>query len=169
MTAIKMHSVENRFVIGPSHILFGSMYVCTFQPGNFTGWGSDRVKRGMARAHGISGAPSAPNKIQHTSESEWPEQPSGNANRTYIQRAITFRKLRASSTPRLLCGQEGPGRVYRSLVAVHIAWLGGSLSFYRFIFLLYHCNFIYFFIFSTCSSCRCTESSTWSDALIALI
>ena len=112
-------------VTGPSNILFGSIYMCTFQPGNFTGWVSEGVKRGPARAHGSSGAPSAPNKIQHTSESEWPEQPSGNANRTYIQRAITFRKLRASSTPRLLCGQEGPRRVYRSLVAVHIAWLGG--------------------------------------------
>ena len=151
MTAIKMHSVESRFVIGPSNILFGSVYVCTFQPGNYTGWGSEEVKRGLARAHGSSGAPSAPNKIQHTSESEWPEQPSGNANRTYIQRAITFRKLRASSTLRLLCGQEGPRRVYRSLVAVHTAWLGGS--FFLFSFLLYHCNFIYFFLYSPLARC----------------
>ena len=31
-----MHSIESRFVIGPSDILFASLYVCTFQPGNFT-------------------------------------------------------------------------------------------------------------------------------------
>ena len=27
-----------------SNILFASVYVCTFQPGNFTGWGSEEVK-----------------------------------------------------------------------------------------------------------------------------
>ena len=41
---IKMHSAKSRFVIGPSNILFAGMYMCTFQPGNFTGWGSERVK-----------------------------------------------------------------------------------------------------------------------------
>ena len=39
--SIKMHSTESGFVKGPSNILFASLYVCTFQPGNFTGWGSD--------------------------------------------------------------------------------------------------------------------------------
>ena len=43
MTSIKMHSVESRLVIEPSNVLFGSLYVCTFQPGNFTGWGSEGV------------------------------------------------------------------------------------------------------------------------------
>ena len=38
---MKMHSIESRLVIGPSGILFGGVY---FQPGNFTGWGSDGVK-----------------------------------------------------------------------------------------------------------------------------
>ena len=28
---------------GPSDILFVGLYVCTFQPGNFTGWGSEGV------------------------------------------------------------------------------------------------------------------------------
>ena len=38
-----MHSTESRFVIGPSNILFAGMDKCTFQPGNFTGWGSEWV------------------------------------------------------------------------------------------------------------------------------
>ena len=29
--------------IGPSDILFAGVYVCTFRPGNFTGWGSEAV------------------------------------------------------------------------------------------------------------------------------
>ena len=29
-TSIKMHSIERRFVIGPSNILFAGVYVCTF-------------------------------------------------------------------------------------------------------------------------------------------
>ena len=43
---IEMPSTENRFVIGPSRIVIGpsripfaSLYVCTFQPGNFRGRG----------------------------------------------------------------------------------------------------------------------------------
>ena len=32
-----MHSIESVLVIGPSNILSAGMYVCTFQPGNFTG------------------------------------------------------------------------------------------------------------------------------------
>ena len=35
-----MRSTESRFVIGP----FAGVYVCTFLPGNFTGWGSEEVK-----------------------------------------------------------------------------------------------------------------------------
>ena len=38
-----MHSIGSRFVTGPSHMLFGGVYVCTFQPGNFTGCGSEGV------------------------------------------------------------------------------------------------------------------------------
>ena len=36
--SIKTHSIKNRFVIRPSDILFAGVYVCTFQPGNFTDW-----------------------------------------------------------------------------------------------------------------------------------
>ena len=39
-----MHSIESRFVIEPSDILFAGVYVGTFQPGDFTGWGSEGVK-----------------------------------------------------------------------------------------------------------------------------
>ena len=45
-----MHSIKSGFVIGSSDILFGGVYVCTFQPGNFTGWGSEGVKEGFDRA-----------------------------------------------------------------------------------------------------------------------
>ena len=38
-----MHSVESRFVIRPSDILSAGVYVCTFQPRNFTGCGSEWV------------------------------------------------------------------------------------------------------------------------------
>ena len=51
-----MHSTESRFVKGPSDILFAGVCVCVcacvcvcvcvcalFQPGNFTGWGSEGV------------------------------------------------------------------------------------------------------------------------------
>ena len=40
-----MHSIESRFDLGPSNILFGGVIVCTFQPGNFTGWGSEGVNQ----------------------------------------------------------------------------------------------------------------------------
>ena len=40
-----MHSTKSRFVIGPSNILSEGVYVCTFQPRNFTGWGSREVNR----------------------------------------------------------------------------------------------------------------------------
>ena len=39
--SIKMHSIESRFVTGP--IQFWSVYMCIFQPGNFTGCGSEGV------------------------------------------------------------------------------------------------------------------------------
>ena len=39
-----MRSTESGFVIGPSNILFAGVYVCTFQPGNFTSCGSEGVK-----------------------------------------------------------------------------------------------------------------------------
>ena len=38
-----MHSSESRFVTGPPNILFGSVYGRTFEPGKFTGWGSEGV------------------------------------------------------------------------------------------------------------------------------
>ena len=40
-----MHSIESRFVTGPSNRLSAGVYVCTVQPENFTGCGSDGVKR----------------------------------------------------------------------------------------------------------------------------
>ena len=40
---MKLHTIESRSVIGPSTILFARVYVCTFQPGKFTGWGSEVV------------------------------------------------------------------------------------------------------------------------------
>ena len=39
--SMKMHSIETRFVAWPSNVRSGGVYVCTFQPGNFTGWGSE--------------------------------------------------------------------------------------------------------------------------------
>ena len=40
-----MHTIESTiFVMGRSVILFPGEYVCTFQPANFTGWGSEGVK-----------------------------------------------------------------------------------------------------------------------------
>ena len=41
-TSVKTRSVESRFVKGPSNMLFAGVYVNTFQPGNFTGRGSER-------------------------------------------------------------------------------------------------------------------------------
>ena len=38
------HSIEHRFVTGLSIIPFSGVYVCTFQPKNVTGWGSEGVK-----------------------------------------------------------------------------------------------------------------------------
>ena len=35
-----LHSIESRVVIGPPNVLFASLYVCIFQPGKFTSWGS---------------------------------------------------------------------------------------------------------------------------------
>ena len=43
MISIKMHSIDGRFVTGPSDILFSGMYVCTFRPGNFTVLSSEGV------------------------------------------------------------------------------------------------------------------------------
>ena len=39
-TSTKTHRTESRFVIGPSNTLSAGVHVCTFQPGNVTGWGS---------------------------------------------------------------------------------------------------------------------------------
>ena len=44
MDFIKMHDTESRFVTAPVNILFRSLCAYTFQPGNVTGWGSERVK-----------------------------------------------------------------------------------------------------------------------------
>ena len=40
---IKMHSSESRFIIRSENILFASTHIGTFQPGHFTGWGSEGV------------------------------------------------------------------------------------------------------------------------------
>ena len=40
-----MHSIASRFVTEPSNILFSGVYVCTFQPGNFTSWGNEGVNK----------------------------------------------------------------------------------------------------------------------------
>ena len=37
------YSAESRFVIGPIKWTVSGVYVCTFQPRNFTGWGSEGV------------------------------------------------------------------------------------------------------------------------------
>ena len=38
-----MHNIERSFVIGLSYTPFACVYVCNFEPGNFTGWGSEGV------------------------------------------------------------------------------------------------------------------------------
>ena len=43
-TYIQMHSAESGYVTEPSNVLSAGAYVCSFQPGNFTGWGSEGVK-----------------------------------------------------------------------------------------------------------------------------
>ena len=42
--SIKTHSIESRCVIGSENILFAGSS-CIFQPGHFTGWGSEGVNR----------------------------------------------------------------------------------------------------------------------------
>ena len=44
-TCIKLHSIESKFVIGSSNLLFASLYhhTHTFQSGTSTGWGSEGV------------------------------------------------------------------------------------------------------------------------------
>ena len=44
MISIKFHRTESIFVTRPSSILFVSGQMCTFQPRNFTGIGSDGIK-----------------------------------------------------------------------------------------------------------------------------
>ena len=41
--SVKTLSTESRLVIGPSDILFASVYVCRFQPGNLADWASEGV------------------------------------------------------------------------------------------------------------------------------
>ena len=45
--SLKMHRTESRFVVGPSNTLFAGMCVYTFQPGNFTYWGCEGVKKSV--------------------------------------------------------------------------------------------------------------------------
>ena len=47
-----MNSTESRFVTGPSDILFGSVYVRTFQPITFTDCGSEGVNPFSRQQHG---------------------------------------------------------------------------------------------------------------------
>ena len=46
-SSIKMHGIASRFVKGPSKHVFAGVYVCTFQPGNFTGQGKEGAKDTM--------------------------------------------------------------------------------------------------------------------------
>ena len=41
--ATKIHSIETRFVIGLEILLYAGVHMCTFQPGSFTGWGSEGI------------------------------------------------------------------------------------------------------------------------------
>ena len=43
--SMKIHGTESRFVIGSSNMLFGGVYVCNIQPGNFIGYDSEGVKQ----------------------------------------------------------------------------------------------------------------------------
>ena len=54
-----MRSIKSRFVIGPSNILFAGVYVSIFQPGNFTGWGSEGVNDNNNRKQLYNYAPRA--------------------------------------------------------------------------------------------------------------
>ena len=40
-----MLNIESRFVVGPSNTMFTGVYVCTYQPANFTGCGSEGVNQ----------------------------------------------------------------------------------------------------------------------------
>ena len=51
-----MHSIEAKFVIGPSDILFAGVYLCTFQPEYFTAWDSEGVKAGYNSSPSIDTA-----------------------------------------------------------------------------------------------------------------
>ena len=70
-----MHSSESRLVIGPSNILFAGVYVCTFQPGNFTGWGSQGVKAGLGKTSrttlGIKNNKNKNNKQTQNTTKRW--------------------------------------------------------------------------------------------------
>ena len=41
----KLLNIESRFVIGPSKILFAGVYMCAFQLGNVTGFGSEGASK----------------------------------------------------------------------------------------------------------------------------
>ena len=56
-----MHGMKSRFVIEPSNILFADVYVCNFQPGNFTSWGSERVNIPCEKPEGFQ--PCLPHKL----------------------------------------------------------------------------------------------------------
>ena len=52
--SVKMHSTESGFVIGPSDTLFAGVYVSTFQPRNFMGWGSEGVNMKFTKLEPIT-------------------------------------------------------------------------------------------------------------------
>ena len=56
-TSTKTHSIESRlmFVESPSDILFAGEYVCTFQPGNLTSWGSEGVNGDTYSRNSLAG------------------------------------------------------------------------------------------------------------------
>ena len=53
-TSIETHGIERKFVIGLSNILIADVYVCTFQPGNYTSWGSEGVNRHRLRSEQLT-------------------------------------------------------------------------------------------------------------------
>ena len=53
-TSIKTHGIERKFAIGLSNILIADVYVCIFQPGNFTSWDSEGANRHRLRSEQLT-------------------------------------------------------------------------------------------------------------------
>ena len=89
---IKMHSIQSRFVIGPWNILFAGVYVIyvyTFQPGNFTGWGSEGVIGKWQQ--NISTSSTKNCVLLITDHGKWKtssQQPKGSVDKEYLTQTI---------------------------------------------------------------------------------